>query len=127
MTDHSSVLLASADESLRDGLASGLASARSVEIEIIGTVANGSDAVIDAYRQRPDVLLLDLRLPGPGAPEIVRHIGRAAPDTAVCLLVTSESEEGVSDAVDAGARDSVRRSAPPEEIAVVVGRLTRGR
>lgn len=110
------------DPTYRDGLVANLQELGTVEVA--GAAATGADVVIEAFRQRPDVVLLDLGLPGMTAAETTRHIGRAAPGAAVCLLVESEFDRGISEALDAGARDCLRRCATPEEIAIVLRRLS---
>lgn len=94
-------------------------------VEVAGAAANGADVVIEAWRHRPDVVLLDLTLPGMSAAETTRHISRAAPNAAVCLLVASETDSGISEALDAGARDCLVKTATPEQIAIVLRRVSR--
>lgn len=117
------VVVGERDPSLREGLVASLATLGDVEVAAAAT--NGSDVVIEAWRHRPDVVLLGLTLPGMSAAEATRHITRAAPESAVCLLVASELDEGITEAIDAGARDCLVRSAPPEQIAVVLRRTVR--
>ncbi len=117
------VVVGERDQALRAGLLASLGTLSNVEVA--ASAANGADVVIEAWRHRPDVVLLDLRLPGMSAAEATRHITRAAPEAAVCLLVASEFDEGITEAIDAGARDCLVRSAPPEEIAIVLRRTVR--
>jgi DNA-binding NarL/FixJ family response regulator len=91
-------------------------------VEVVAAAGTGTDVVIEAYRHHPDVVLMDLRLPGFPIAEVVRHVLRAAPGTAVCLLVGTEFDQGISEALDAGARDCLKRSAAPEEITVMLRR-----
>jgi DNA-binding NarL/FixJ family response regulator len=115
------VVVADRDEAYRGGLVASLAGLGN--IEVAGEAATGSDVVVEAFRHRPDVVLLGLGLPGMSTAETTRHIVRAAPGSAVCLLVASESDPGITEAIDAGARDCLVKTADPEEIAIVLRRL----
>lgn len=115
------IVLGDGDQPSREGLVACLTTLGNVEVA--AEASNGSDVVIEAWRHRPDVVLLDLTLPGMSAAETTRHIGRAAPESAVCLLVASETDPGISEALDAGARDCLVKSASPEQIAIVLKRL----
>lgn len=112
------VIIADGDRPYREQLVAGLTA--SGVMEVAATAANSSDVVIDAWQHRPDVVLLDLKLEGMTAAETTRHIMRAAPGTTVCLLAASESEPGIALALDAGARECLVKSAPPEQIATAV-------
>lgn len=115
------IVLADGDPASRERLQSGFAELSGVEVD--AAVANGADAVIDAYRLRPDVVLLDLTISGMSAAETTRHILRAAPGTTVCLLAQSEGDPGISAALDAGARECVDKSLAPDAIAARLERI----
>jgi DNA-binding NarL/FixJ family response regulator len=119
------VVLGESDPAVREGLTTVLGGLATVDV--VAVAATGADVVIEAFRHHPDVVLLDLRLPGLPAAEVVRHICRATPGTAVCLLVGTEFDQGISEALDAGARDCLKRTAAPEEIAVMLRRASLGR
>ena len=120
---HFRVVVGNQDRQYREELVAGLTSLGYVEVA--GAASNGSDVVIEAWRHRPDVVLLDLTLPGMSAAETTRHITRAAPNAAVCLLVSSENDPGISEALDAGARDCLVKTATPAQIATVLRRVSR--
>ena len=120
---HFRVVVGNHDRRYRDELVAGLTALGYVEVA--GAATNGSDVVIEAWRHRPDVVLLDLALPGMSAAETTRHITRAAPNAAVCLLVTTETDPGISEALDAGARDCLVKTATPAQIATVLQRVSR--
>jgi DNA-binding NarL/FixJ family response regulator len=114
------VVVGESDPAFREGLVAVLGGLGNVEV--VALAATGADVVIEAFRHHPDVVLLDLRLPGLPSAEVVRHIARAAPGTVVCLLVGTEFDQGISEALDAGARDCLKRTAAPEEITVMLRR-----
>ncbi len=117
------VVLAEPEPAVRERLIAGLQALPDVDVAALPTTS--ADAIIDAYRIRPHLLLLDLALPGLPTAETVRHIARAAPQTAVYLLVSSELEPGISAALDAGARDCLRRTLPPEALGATLERVRR--
>ncbi len=117
------IVLAEPDPAFRERLIASLQALPGVELAAVATTS--ADAIIDAYRARPHLLLLDLALPGLPPAETVRHIARAAPQTVVYLLVNSELEPGISAALDAGARDCLRKSLPPEALGATLERVRR--
>ena len=124
--DHSTaervrIVLGENDTAYRNGLIERLAELQ--DIEVAGEATNGPDIVIEAWRHRPDVVLIDLALPGMTAAEATKHISRAAPGSAVCLLVGSEGDPGVSDALDAGARECIVKTATSQQIAGILHRI----
>jgi DNA-binding NarL/FixJ family response regulator len=73
------------------------------EVQIVGECANGSDA-LDAVRDlAPDVVLMDLNMPGLGGVEATREISKTAPLTRVLVLTMSDEDADVMDAIIAGA------------------------
>lgn len=96
-------------------------------IEVLSAAGNGSDVVIDAWRHHPDMVLLDIALPGMTAAETTRHIGRAAPDSAVCLLTPTEGDPAISEAMNAGARFFLLKDAPIEQINSLIIKLDQPR
>lgn len=114
-------MLGESDPAVREGLLTVLGGLGTVDV--VAVTDTSANVVIEAFRHHPDVVLLDLRLPGLRAAEVVRHIARAAPGTAVCLLAGTEFDDGISEALDAGARDCLKRSAAPEEITVMLRRV----
>lgn len=85
-------------------------------IEVVGEAADGADAVREALLVRPDVVVLDLRMPRMDGVEAARRIVRDLPETAVLVLTMFDEDELVTDALDAGARGYLLKGAEPEEI-----------
>jgi DNA-binding NarL/FixJ family response regulator len=90
------------------------------EIKVVGEAADGEDAVAEARRLRPDVVLMDIRMPVLDGIEATRRIVRAQPATRVMILTTFGLDEYVYDALRAGASGFMLKDAPPEEIAAAV-------
>ena len=90
------------------------------EMNVAGEAADGADAVAEARRLRPDVVLMDIRMPVLDGIEATRRIARAQPATRVLMLTTFGLDSYVYDALRAGASGFMLKDAPPEEIAAAV-------
>jgi DNA-binding NarL/FixJ family response regulator len=112
------VLIADDQALVRVGLRKILESER--ETTVVGEVADGEDAVAAASRLRPDVVLMDIRMPVLDGIEATRRIVRAHPATRVLVLTTFGLDSYVYDALRAGASGFMLKDAPPEEIAAAV-------
>lgn len=85
-------------------------------IEVIGTAENGADAVDLVRRDRPDVVCLDIEMPGMSGIEAAAEI-LAAVDTQVIMLTTFNREDYLLDALRAGASGFLLKTASPEQLA----------
>jgi two-component system, NarL family, response regulator DegU len=84
----------------RDGLRAALTT--SDEVEIVGEATSGEEAVDAAKDLEPDVVFMDVRMPGMGGLEATREIRQNRPDTRVILFTVEESRSAVADAIRAG-------------------------
>ena len=87
---------------------------------VVGEAGDGEDAVAGARRLRPDVVLMDIRMPVLDGIEATRRIVGALPGTRVLILTTFGLDTYVYDALRAGASGFMLKDAPPEEIAAAV-------
>ena len=71
---------------------------------VVGTAATGAEAVRAAVTERPDVLVMDIQMPGVNGIEATREVGRVAPQTAVLMLTMFDDDESLFAAMRAGAR-----------------------
>ena len=90
------------------------------ETTVIGEAVDGEDAVSVAGRLRPDVVLMDIRMPVLDGIEATRRIVRTHPDTRVLILTTFGLDTYVYDALRAGASGFMLKDAPPEEISAAI-------
>ena len=90
------------------------------ETTVVGEAGDGEDAVTQAHRLRPDVVLMDIRMPVLDGIEATRRIVRALATTRVLILTTFGLDTYVYDALRAGASGFMLKDAPPEEIAAAV-------
>jgi DNA-binding NarL/FixJ family response regulator len=95
---------------------------------VAGEAASGDEAVAIARAVRPDVVLVDLDLPGIGGLEAAREIIDAAPagETRVVMLMTSESDDAVFGALRAGATGLLLKDTEPDELVAAVRIVARG-
>lgn len=110
-----SVLVADDQELIRDGLASILGS--HPEIEVVGTAEDGARAVAEARRLRPDVTLMDVRMPGTDGLEATRQLMRdQPPPTRVVVLTTFDEDDLVVAALRSGASGFLLKDLPRQRL-----------
>jgi DNA-binding NarL/FixJ family response regulator len=96
------------------------------ETAVVGEAGDGEDAVASARRLRPNVVLMDIRMPVLDGIEATRRIVAAQPGTRVLILTTFGLDGYVYDALRAGASGFMLKDAPPEEIAAAVRIVANG-
>ena len=96
------------------------------DLEVVGEAGDGEDAVAEAGRLRPDVVLMDIRMPVLDGIEATRRIASAQPVTRVLVLTTFGLDGYVYDALRAGASGFMLKDAPPEEIVAAVRIVANG-
>ena len=114
------VLLADDHPVVREGLHGMLAA--EPDIEVVGEAASGPEAVVLAERLRPDVILMDLRMPGGDGVEAIRRL----PGTTVVVLTTYDSDADILRAVEAGAAGYLLKDTPRAVLADSVRAAARG-
>lgn len=128
------VIVVDDHEIVREGLVAVLA--QEPDLAIVGTAATGGEATELARRTRPDVAIVDLRLPDMAGDALCRELRSLLPELAVIVLSSSLTEEGVRAALNAGAssyvtkaagigelRAALRSDRPPMTVSQIVGRL----
>jgi DNA-binding NarL/FixJ family response regulator len=101
------------------------------DVEVVGEAANGAEAVEAALRLKPDLVLMDLRMPVRDGPELdgvaaTSQILSAEPGIRVIVLTTYESDESILSAIEAGATGYLLKAAPQEEILAGIRSVARG-
>ncbi len=86
------------------------------DIDVVGTAASGEAAVELAAELTPDVVLMDLRMPGIDGDEATARIVAARPGTRVIILTTYENDDAILRAISAGASGYLLKAAPEEEL-----------
>ena len=108
------VLLADDHPVVRSGLRALLGTIEG--IEVVGEAADGEAAVREAQLLRPDIVLMDVRMPGLDGVEATRRIRTAVPASAVLVLTMFEDDATVFTAMQAGARGYLLKGAEQDEI-----------
>jgi DNA-binding NarL/FixJ family response regulator len=96
------------------------------DLAVSGVSASGADAVKSAALKRPDVVLMDFRLPDVTGPEAARMIQSEHADAAIVFHSADESETALLDAVDAGATAYLTKDATADQIIEAVRKASRG-
>ena len=96
------------------------------DFEIAGEAANGEEAVALVRRLKPDVVLMDLRMPLLGGVEATRRIVAQAPDCRVIVLTTFEEDAEVFAALRAGAVGYLLKASPSERLCAAIRLAARG-
>ncbi|MBE6381867.1 MAG: response regulator transcription factor [Lentisphaerae bacterium] len=90
------------------------------DVEIVGEAVSGDGAAQAVITARPDVTLLDIRLPGKDGLEVLAELMNANPDAKVIMLTTSEADNHVYEALKRGARGYVVKDRDADEILTAV-------
>ena len=90
------------------------------DLRVTGEAGDGEEAVIEAERVRPDVVLMDIRMPKVDGIAATRAILASAPETRVLMLTTFDLDEYVVDAFRAGASGFLLKTAPPGQLVAAV-------
>ena len=108
------VLLADDHGLVRDGLGRLLASVP--DIEVVAVAADGAEAIRLAQEHRPDVILMDLRMPGMDGSEATRRLLEEDPAAQVVILTSFSERDEILTALDAGAIGYLLKDAEPDEV-----------
>jgi DNA-binding NarL/FixJ family response regulator len=98
----------------RDGLRSALS--LSEEVEVVGEATTGEEAIEVVEQLEPDVVFMDVRMPGMGGLEATKAIRRSRPDTKVILFTVDESRAAIADAIRAGVSGYLLKDVSAEEL-----------
>ena len=109
---------------LRMGLAS-LLNAKS-GIEVVGDAANGKTGVQKALKLNPDVVIVDLMMPGMDGTETTRQLLARAPEGKILILTTFGTSDGIAHALEAGARGAVMKNCDFGELVMAIRSVARG-
>ena len=118
------VLLADDHDVVRRGLSALLEGAE--DISVVGAAADGSEAVTLSRQQTPDVVLMDLSMPGVDGVEATRQVVAERPGAKVVILTSFSDRDRILDALDAGAVGYLLKDAEPDELLRGVRAAARG-
>lgn len=95
-------------------------------IEVVGEAADGTEAIQHSLRLRPDVVVMDVRMPGIDGIEATRRIVAEAPSVRILLLTTFDLDEYVIDGLEAGASGFLTKDAEPSDILSAIRAVAAG-
>lgn len=93
---------------------------------VVGEAANGAESVAAATDLAPDVIVMDVRMPGLDGIEATRQIVAARPDTRVLILTTFDIDEYAVDGLKAGASGFLLKDVPPSELVAAIHTVAAG-
>lgn len=117
------VLLADDHALFRDGIASLL---RAGGLQVIGHAANGAEAVSLARELRPDLILMDVNMPGVSGLDATRAIKTEMPDIKVVMLTVSDDDADLFESVRSGADGYILKDTPGDDFADLLSRVFDG-
>ena len=118
------VLLADDQSIVREGLASLLQT--KPDIEVIAEAENGKVAVMRSLELKPDVVLMDIRMPIMDGVAAIRTLTEQAPEIKVLVLTTFDDDEYVAQAMAGGAKGYLLKDTPSEELAQAIRSIYKG-
>lgn len=96
------------------------------DIQVVGEAATTDAAIEGALRLLPDVLVLDMRMPGAGGVEVCHRVKAQAPNTAVLIVTSFDDDEELFGALEAGANGYLMKDSRPDRIVTAVRALHDG-
>ena len=93
---------------------------------VVGEARDGREAVAKAQALKPDVVLMDVYMPGMDGLEAARRIGQAVPSVRIVMLTISEEDQNLFEALKAGAHGYLLKSVEPEELFRTLRGIVRG-
>ena len=120
-----SVMLADDHAVVRDGLRALLEGGN--DLQVVGVAGNGREAVSEALRLRPDIVIMDIAMPELDGVEATRRIVERSPETRVLILSMYLSAEHIYRALQAGAQGYVLKESAGEEVVEAIRALRAGK
>lgn len=124
MANEITCLIADDHEVVREGLR--LSLSRTPHIRVIGEAGDGESTVSMAERRRPDVVIMDIRMPGMDGLEATKAIAERVPGTAVLLFTAFGERSLLTRGLDAGAKGYLLKEAPSQTVVRAIEKLAGG-
>ena len=124
MPEEISVLIVDDHEVVREGLR--LSLSRAAHIRVIGEAGDGAAAVGLVERRKPDVVIMDVRMPGMDGLEATKEILKVEPDAAVLIFTAFSERSLLARGLESGAKGYILKEAPHETLLRAVERVAKG-
>jgi len=119
------LLIADDHEIVRKGLRALLETR--AEVEVVGEAANGREALSKAAQYRPDLILLDLVMPGKDGLEVIKEIKNNFPSVKILVLTSYSEEEKLAQALKEGVLGYLLKDSSPEELLEAIKEVSQGK
>ena len=119
-----SVVVVEDDRGLREQLVQILGTAQ--DITCVGAFASAEEALIQIPSKHPDVVLMDIKLPGMSGIECVAELRKTTPDLQIIMVTVYEDSERIFRALKAGADGYLVKSSPPEQLLEAIRDVSQG-
>ncbi len=96
------------------------------DLSVVGVAKDGEEAVAEAIRLKPDVIVMDLMMPKKTGVEATAEIHERLPDTKIVILTTFAASDGIKHALDAGATGAVMKTAEDAELVSIIRAVAAG-
>ena len=124
MTDSIRIVIADDHPVVRQGLATVLGQEEG--LEVVGQAANGLEAVDQARKLQPDIILMDLQMPEMDGVEAIEEIKMETSDIGIIILTTYDTDDYIFRGIEAGARGYLLKDSPPEEVIKAIHTVHKG-
>ncbi len=124
MTEVIRILIADDHPIVREGLATVLN--QEEDLKVVGLAENGLEAVAQARKLRPDIILMDLQMPEMDGVEAIHGIKQEAEGIGIIILTTYDADDYIFRGIEAGARGYLLKDSPPEEVLKAIRAVHKG-
>ena len=124
MTEPIRIVIADDHPIVRQGLATVLS--QEEDLEVVGQAENGLEAVAQARKLHPDIILMDLQMPEMDGVEAIQQIKMETLDIGIIILTTFDTDDYIFRGIEAGARGYLLKDSPPEEVLRAIHTVHRG-
>jgi DNA-binding NarL/FixJ family response regulator len=111
-------------EVVREGLR--LSLSRAPHIRVVGEAGDGQSAIDLVERRKPDVVIMDVRMPGMDGLEATKEIGKRSPETAVLIFTAFSERSLLARGLESGAKGYILKEAPHETLLRAIERVAKG-
>ena len=118
------VLIVDDHEVVREGLR--LSLSRAPHIRVIGEAADGENAIALVERRKPDVVIMDVRMPGMDGLEATKELMKVVPDAAVLIFTAFSERSLLARGLESGAKGYILKEAPHETLLRAIERVAKG-